>query len=168
MVAESTEILRPIDQLGCAHACSGVTFLNCCGSSVRNGPPEAVRMIFSTRSCQVAGSCGKDWKMAECSLSIGKSVALLCCTACKNTCPPMTKASLFASSRRLPAWAAARHGAKPAAPTMAAMTTSTSGYDARVSKPASAASTSVRRPCAWHCSRSLSACGAEAMAAYRG
>ena len=39
IVAESTEILRPITQLGCAHASSGVT----CGSSasgrVRKGPP---------------------------------------------------------------------------------------------------------------------------------
>ena len=46
MVAESTEILRPMTQLGWAQACSGVTSLNVRGSRVRNGPPEAVRMIF--------------------------------------------------------------------------------------------------------------------------
>jgi hypothetical protein len=32
-------------------------------------------MIFSTRAGQVAGSSGSDWKMAECSLSMGSSVA---------------------------------------------------------------------------------------------
>ena len=29
MVAESTEIFLPIDQLGCATACSGVMLVNC-------------------------------------------------------------------------------------------------------------------------------------------
>ena len=44
-----------------------------------------------------------------------------------NSAPPTTSASLLASSRRLPARAAARHGARPAAPTIAAITVSTSG-----------------------------------------
>ena len=39
-----------------------------------------------------------------------------------NSAPPTTSASLLASSRRLPARAAARHGARPAAPTIAAIT----------------------------------------------
>src|SRR6185436_730114 len=46
MVAESTEILRPITQLGCAQACSGVTAPRLSGDAERNGPPDAVRMIF--------------------------------------------------------------------------------------------------------------------------
>jgi hypothetical protein len=50
-----------------------------------------------------------------------------------NTSPPTTSASLLASSRRLPARAAARQGAKPAAPTMAAITVSTSACDAIIS-----------------------------------
>jgi hypothetical protein len=78
MVAESTEILRPMTQFGWAQACSGVTSRSVAGSRVRNGPPEAVRMILSTRSSQVAGSSGRDWKMAECSLSMGSSVAPPC------------------------------------------------------------------------------------------
>jgi hypothetical protein len=45
MVAESTEILRPITQLGCAHACSGVTAARLSSGAARNGPPEAVRTI---------------------------------------------------------------------------------------------------------------------------
>ena len=126
MVAESTEILRPITQFGCAQASSGVTCRRLAGARVRNGPPDAVRMIFSTRCGQVAESSGKDWKMAECSLSIGSSCAPPACTACMNTSPPTTSASLLASNRRLPALAAAMHGANPAAPTMAAMTVSTS------------------------------------------
>ena len=38
MVAESTEILRPITQLGWAQASSGVTWRSVAGSRVRNGP----------------------------------------------------------------------------------------------------------------------------------
>jgi hypothetical protein len=50
IVAQSTEFLAPIDQFGCATACSGVTLAICSRVSVRNGPPEAVNTIFSTRS----------------------------------------------------------------------------------------------------------------------
>ena len=60
MVAESTEILRPIDQFGCAQACSGVTSRRLSGSRSRNGPPDAVRMILSMRSGQVSGFSGND------------------------------------------------------------------------------------------------------------
>ena len=138
MVAESTEILRPITQLGWAQACSGVTLHRLAGARVRNGPPEAVRMILSMRWPQVAGSSGSDWKMAECSLSMGSSAAPPSRTARRNTSPPTTSASLLASSSRLPARAAARHGARPAAPTMAAMTVSTSPEDATFSRASDA------------------------------
>ena len=43
-------------------------------------------------------------------------------TKFKKTSPPTTKASLLANNKRLPAWAAAKQGDKPAAPTMAAIT----------------------------------------------
>jgi hypothetical protein len=45
IVAESTEILRPITQFGWAHASSGVTLASVAGSRLRKGPPEAVRMM---------------------------------------------------------------------------------------------------------------------------
>ena len=60
-----------------------------------------------------ARSSGRDWKIAECSLSMGSSVAPPSRTACMNSSPPTTSASLLASSRRLPARAAAMHGARP-------------------------------------------------------
>ncbi len=116
------------------------------GSRVRNGPPEAVRMIFSTRPAQVPGSSGSDWKMAECSLSIGSSVAPPSCTARMNRSPPTTSASLLASSSRLPARAAARQDESPAAPTIAAITRSTCSWDATSSSAAWPHSTFVRSP----------------------
>src|SRR6185436_11646865 len=121
MVAESTEILRPITQFGCAHAWSGVTVASISGGAVRNGPPEAVRMILRTplRS-------EKHWNTALCSLSIGRSVAPERFAASITSAPPMTSASLLASSTRRPARTAASVDGSPAAPTIAAMTTSDS------------------------------------------
>ena len=72
MVALSTEILAPIFQFGCATACAGVLSAMAARSSVRKGPPDAVRMIFSMPSTR---SKSKTWKMALCSLSTGSSVA---------------------------------------------------------------------------------------------
>ena len=66
------------------------------------------------------------WKTALCSLSTGSSVAPPSRTACMNNGPDITSASLFASMMRLPALAAARLERRPAAPTIAAMTASTS------------------------------------------
>ena len=48
MVAESMEILAPIVQTGCLSAFSGVAARISSMLAVRNGPPEAVRMILST------------------------------------------------------------------------------------------------------------------------
>ena len=48
MVAESIEILAPMDQIGCFTARSGVTRAISSSGMVRNGPPEAVSTIFST------------------------------------------------------------------------------------------------------------------------
>jgi hypothetical protein len=85
IVAESTEILRPITQFGCAQAWSGVTDASVAGSRVRNGPPDAVRTMWSTAASQSAGFVGRHWKIAECSLSIGISVAPPCLTASTNS-----------------------------------------------------------------------------------
>ena len=130
MVAESTEILRPMTQLGWAQASSGVTSRKVEGSRVRNGPPEAVKIILSMRAAQSRGSCGKDWKIAECSLSMGNKVAPPVATVSMNIRPPTTSASLLANKRRLPDCAAARQEASPAAPTIAAMTVSASSWAA--------------------------------------
>ena len=51
MVALSTEILRPICQLGCFTACSGVMAGKSAKSVCRKGPPEAVRMMDCTPLC---------------------------------------------------------------------------------------------------------------------
>jgi hypothetical protein len=59
IVAESTEILRPITQFGCAQASSGVTRASVAGSRPRNGPPDAVRTMRATRSGQVERSSGR-------------------------------------------------------------------------------------------------------------
>ena len=63
-----------------------------------------------------------------------------------NSAPPTTSASLLASSSRLPARAAARQGARPAAPTMAAITLSTSGCAASSHSASAPTATSVRKP----------------------
>jgi hypothetical protein len=106
--------------------------------------------------------------MAECSLSIGSSVAPPCCTACMKSAPPTTSASLLASISRLPARAAAMHGARPAAPTMAAITASTSGCAARSHSACAPVVTSVRRPCSASAVRSSRACASPGTATTRG
>jgi len=70
--------------------------------------------------------------MALCSLSTGKSTAPERLVASINSSPDMTKASLLASNTRLPAFTASSVGTSPAAPTIAAITVSTS---AAVTKP---------------------------------
>ena len=48
IVAESTEILRPMTQFGWAHASAGVTAASASGAASRKGPPEAVRRMRRT------------------------------------------------------------------------------------------------------------------------
>ena len=168
MVAESTDILRPITQFGCAQACSGVTSCSVKGSRVRKGPPEAVSTILSTLRDQVDGSSGRDWNTAECSLSIGRSVAPPSRTACMNRSPATTSASLLASSSFLPARAAARLGASPAAPTMAAITASTPGSLLTSHSACGPASTSTGKPSSLTRRARSCACAGLAITAYRG
>ena len=48
IVAESTEILRPITQFGWAQASSGVTASSASSAQARNGPPDAVSTMRRT------------------------------------------------------------------------------------------------------------------------
>ena len=136
-VAESTEILRPITQLGCAQASSGVTRSRRARSASRNGPPDAVSRIFFTPGGaspqRVFG--GRHWNTALCSLSMGSSVAPALRTICMSSGPAITSDSLLANNNRLPARAAASVERNPAAPTMAAITLSTSGSAAISTMP---------------------------------
>ena len=50
MVAESMVIFAPIDQFGCFSACSRVAARIASSVQVRNGPPDAVRMMRLTSS----------------------------------------------------------------------------------------------------------------------
>ncbi|MCY1538305.1 hypothetical protein D9M68_738380 [compost metagenome] len=165
MVAESTEILRPMTQFGWAQASSGVTRWRVFGSRWRNGPPEAVSTIFSTRRSQLSESSGSDWKTAECSLSMGSNVAPPSRTARMNSSPPTTRASLLASSSFLPACAAARLGASPAAPTIAAITACTSGSELTSHSARSPASTWTDKPNSFTRTASCAAWGALAITA---
>ena len=123
IVAESTEILAPIDQLGWATASPGVMAPNVAPSRSRNGPPEAVRI---SRSTAPAGSPTKHWNRAECSESTGTTTAPERAAAASTKAPATTSDSLLASATVRPASTAASVGASPAAPTMAATTTSAS------------------------------------------
>ena len=131
-VAESTEILRPIDHLGCLQACSGVAAAILSGVQVRNGPPEAVRIRRRTarRASTPVARSGRHWKMALCSLSTGSSVTPDWRQTAPKSAPAMTMDSLLASSTERAPRAAASVGARPAAPTMAAMTASIPGVPA--------------------------------------
>ena len=168
MVAESTEILRPMTQFGWAQAWSGVTSVSVAGARPRNGPPEAVRTMWSTRSCQVERSSGRHWKIAECSLSIGSRVAPPALTAFMKNAPPTTSASLLARSSRLPEWAAARQGARPAAPTMAAITVSTSSCPASSHRAPAPCRTSAATPASARRRASEAAPSAVATTTWRG
>ena len=134
IVAESTLILAPIDQLGCATACAGVAARSCSGLQPRSGPPLAVSVIRRTS----AGSLpARHWKIALCSESTGSSVAPCRATAAVITSPAETSASLLASATIPPCSIAAIVGASPAQPTIAASVTSA---------PRAAASTSPAGP----------------------
>ena len=72
MVAESIEILAPIDQVGWASASSRRIAPKVARSRRRKGPPEAVSTSRRTSSGRPARSA---WWSAECSLSIGRIAA---------------------------------------------------------------------------------------------
>ena len=141
MVAESIEILAPIDQTGWRRAASGVALAISSRLAVRNGPPDAVRMIFSTAARLSSAS---DWKIALCSESQGSSVAPASRTARSMTSPAQTSASLLARATHLPRRIAARVGARPAAPVIAAMVQSASSAAASTTASAPEATCTLR------------------------
>ena len=109
--AESMVILAPMSQLGCFRAWALVTASICWAERPRNGPPEAVRMIFSMGFCS---SPTRHWKMAECSESTGSRRTLCCLTRLVISSPATTRVSLLARAMSLPALMAATVGSSPA------------------------------------------------------
>ena len=150
IVAESTEILRPMPSSGARTPASGVTARQLgerpraerAAGRGQQDPADASRGELPCRPC------GRHWKIALCSLSIGSSVAPRSRTAAMKTGPAMTSASLFASSIFLPARAAASVGAQPGG----ADDRGHHGVDVGVRRDASSASapasTSVSQPSA--------------------
>ena len=59
MVAESTEILRPMAKLGCAQAWLGVMAGKSASGVCRNGPPDEVSMMRSMRRAHWLASSGR-------------------------------------------------------------------------------------------------------------
>ena len=113
-------------------------------------PPEAAgqRALRPLQARPVEALAGMHWKIALCSLSIGMSVAPPTRAAETSSAPPTTSDSLLASKTRLPAEAAAIVDGRPAAPTIAAMTTSTSASHTASTSAARPLSTRVDRPLA--------------------
>ena len=93
MEAESIVILAPMSQLGCFKACALVTVASCSIVQVRNGPPEAVSITFSTG---LPISPAKHWNTAECSESTGKMGVPLKRARSLISSPATTNVSLLA------------------------------------------------------------------------
>ena len=121
-VALSTLILAPMRQFGWRTASAGVAWRIASSVAARKGPPEAVRISRSTSSNRAAA---RHWKMALCSESTGRSAVPEASTARIRRGPAQTRHSLLASATIRPFPMAAIVGARPAAPTMAAIVQST-------------------------------------------
>ena len=108
-------------QVGCATACAGLACPICSSVQCRNGPPDAVRMIW-----RMPARCfsSKAWKMALCSESTGNRRAPASRAAVMNRSPAQTSASLLAKATAAPRRTASSVGGSPAAPTIAAITQS--------------------------------------------
>ena len=139
-VAESTEIFRPIAQVGCLQASSGVIESKVSSGRKRKGPPEAVKVMARTRFRSQSSPLAH-WNTALCSLSMGSNCAPLAATLSSNSRPDATRASLFASNTRLPAATAAQVDGSPANPEIPATTTSISVEAAMAVTASSPAST---------------------------
>ncbi len=121
IVAESMEILLPIRHVGCASAASMLMSSNVERSRLRNGPPDAVRMIRCTSGCVPQRMA---WCTALCSESTGRISPPYSLAARVITSPAATSTSLFAMPTRFPLRRAAYTAGMPAAPTIAAITAS--------------------------------------------
>lgn len=120
-VAEFRVFIGPIDQVGWAPACSGVTDSSRSAGQPRNGPPEAVSTSRATSSGLPPR---RHWASAECSESTG--TIWPGAAAAVTSAPPATSDSLLASARRAPVASAASVGSRPRDPTRALSTTSAS------------------------------------------
>ena len=123
MLAESTVIFAPMFQFGCFSASAGVAFSMRSFSHFRKGPPEAVSRIFSAR---LPPALCRHWKIALCSLSTGSSGFPIFFARSVTRWPPVTSASLLASSTCRPAPSASITLRSPAIPTMLTSTMSAS------------------------------------------
>ena len=133
-VAELIEITGPMDQVGWASACSGVTSRSRSADQPRNGPPDAVSTRRRTSSARPPR---RHCASAECSLSTGTiwpGAASLVTSG-----PPMMRDSLLASASVLPASSAASVGRSPTAPVMPLSTMSQA-------RPAASVDASSPRP----------------------
>ena len=121
MLALSMVILAPISQFGCLSAIAGVTSFICSIVKERKGPPEAVRINFSTGLT----SPTRHWKIALCSLSTGSMGTPFSRHFAVTSSPATTKVSLLARAMGFPASTALNVGRSPAKPTNAVSTMST-------------------------------------------
>ena len=96
---------------------------------------------------------------------MGSKVAPPLTTASMNKLPAITSVSLFASNIRLPAFAAAIAGCSPAAPTIAAMTISTSSCEDISQSAASPCKTTVVDPMLSSCALNIAAADSCSMTA---
>ena len=121
IVAESTVIFGPIDQLGWCSASSTVMPSKSASGRSRKGPPLAV----STRRRTAAGSSPRrHCHRALCSLSTGISRAPRARARSVTSSPAITSTSLVAMATSVPASRAARVGRRAAAPLIPTQTTS--------------------------------------------
>jgi len=102
-VALSMLIFFPMSHTGCRSACSGVTVFRDSSGVVRNGPPDAVRMIRATPSVDPPR---RHWCTAECSLSTGRRLPPESRTTSWRSAPAMTRLSLLARATHFPAFRA--------------------------------------------------------------
>ena len=145
-------IFRPMFQVGCASASSGLTSASSSRVRPRNGPPEPVSTRLATWSG--AEPC-RHWKSAECSLSTGRMRPPPRSCAASASSPAATRLSLFASARSTPRSSAQSVAWIPAKPTTAFSTTS----------GCARSSSSVRSPPTCLSGASTSSSGAEPLAA---
>src|SRR5581483_9062743 len=122
-VALSTVIFLPMRHVGCFRASSIVACANFSFDHPRNGPPDAV---ITSRLTSLGARDPMHCNIAECSLSTGTISPRPSAAARLTKSPAMTSVSLLASATRLPACNAASVASKPAAPTTAFNTMSTS------------------------------------------
>ena len=134
IVAESTVIFCPIFQLGCFSAWAMLTWSSRPERRAQKRPAGSRQDNFVDFAALIALQALKNRTV----LAIdGQKTNSLFFAASTNISPAMTNASLLARAISLPASKPVRQGIKPAPPTIAASTTSTSGADATAAAPAS-------------------------------